>query len=68
MYFWLLKKQWTILSKGVQAKSNKDADQVWKSCCALHNFLLNVDGYDEMWEGEIPSQPDDDYTCFAIDL
>jgi len=65
--FGILKKRWTILSKGVQAQSIEDADRVWKTCCALHNFLLNVDGYDEMWEGEIPSQPDDDYTCFAID-
>ena len=38
-------------------RKNENPDQVWKTCCALHNMLLEIDGYDEMWEGVIPSDP-----------
>ena len=55
--FGILKKRFQILQKGVQAHDLEDADRVWKTCCALHNMLLEADGYDELWEGEIPSNP-----------
>jgi hypothetical protein len=29
------------------------ADKIWKTCCALHNMLLEVDGLDVEWNGEI---------------
>jgi len=65
--FGILKSRWTILDKGVQARKIENADQVWKTCCALHNMLLEIDGYDEIWEGAIPSDPDvGNSTCFAI--
>jgi len=63
--FGILKKRFTILSKGVHARDINVADKVWKTCCGLHNMLLEWDGFDEMWEGEIPSDPDDT-SCFAI--
>jgi len=28
------------------------ADRVWLTCCALHNWLLEVDGLDVEWDGE----------------
>ena len=31
------------------------ADTVWKTCCALHNWLLEIDGLDNQWEAGIPS-------------
>jgi hypothetical protein len=63
----ILKKRWTILDKGVEAKKIENADLVFKTCCALHNMLLEIDGYDEMWEGSIPSDPQvDSSACFAI--
>ena len=46
----ILKKRWSILKKGVQGQNIEDADKVWLTCCALHNFLLDIDGYDKMWE------------------
>ena len=49
--FGILKKRWTILTKGVEARSIDSADQVWLTCCALHNFLIDVDGYDSYWCG-----------------
>lgn len=65
--FGILKSRWTILDKGVQARKIENADQVWKTCCELHNMLLEIDGYDEIWEGGIPSDPDvSNSTCFAI--
>lgn len=64
----ILKKCWTILlDKGVEAKKIENADLVFKTCCALHNMLLEIDGYDKMWEGSIASDPQlDSRVCFAI--
>lgn len=56
----ILKKRWSLLPKGVQAKNIIDADCVWKTCCALHNMLLEVDGLDEMWQPENMSEVDCD--------
>jgi hypothetical protein len=28
----------------------KSADKVWLTCCALHNWLLEIDGLDEHWD------------------
>ena len=28
-------------------------DEVWKTCCALHNWLLEIDGLDGEWDGSI---------------
>jgi hypothetical protein len=30
-------------------------DAIWKTCCALHNWLLEVDGPDKEWEHGVPS-------------
>ena len=66
--FGILKKRFQILQKGVQAYDLEDADRVWMTCCALHNMLLDVDGLDELWEGEIPSDPSvGDTDTFAIE-
>ena len=65
--FGITKKRFTVLSKGVQAYNIEDADRVWKTCCALHNMLLEADGYGEIWEGGIPSDPDiNNSATFAI--
>ena len=29
-------------------KSVGDVDQVWSTCCGLHNWLLEVDGYPKL--------------------
>ena len=61
--FGILNKRFTILSKGIDAHEIGTVDKVWKTCCALHNWLLDVDGYDVRWGEEIPS---DDTLCFAL--
>ena len=30
-------------------------DKSWKTCCALHNMLLEIDGLDKAWESGVPS-------------
>ena len=49
----ILKGRWRILKCGIRLQAIQDVDKVWKTCCALHNFLLNVDGLNEVWEGGI---------------
>ena len=31
--------------------STQSVDRVWLTCCALHNWLLEVDGLDKAWYG-----------------
>ena len=38
--FGILKGRWRILKYGLRLHSLMDADNVWKTCCALHNMLL----------------------------
>eukprot|EP00979_Chaetoceros_neogracilis_P013687 scaffold4001_cov141-Chaetoceros_neogracile.AAC.1 len=68
--FGILKKRWTILSKGIQAKKIQNADMVWKTCCALHNMLLEIDGLDELWQDSVKCNDaednDIDEPCFAL--
>jgi hypothetical protein len=59
--FGIMKKRWTILSSGIDARSIETVDQVWKTCCALHNILLVIDGRDAPWTDE-----GDETNCFAI--
>jgi hypothetical protein len=44
--FGILKKRWTILDKGVQAKKIENADLVWKTCCANKRWTTTVSIYD----------------------
>ncbi len=52
--FGILKSRWRILKTGIRLHSTKAAD-VWLTCCALHNMLLEVDGLSKGWENGIPS-------------
>ena len=31
--------------------SSESVDRIWLTCCALHNWLLEVDGLDQRWDG-----------------
>jgi len=31
------------------------ADMIWKTCCAMHNWLLDIDGLSKNWENGMPS-------------
>lgn len=53
--FGILKGRWRILKSGIRLGGLEECDQVWKTCCALHNMLLEVDGLDEKWEDGVVS-------------
>ena len=39
------------MKSGVLLHSTESVDRVWLTCCALHNWLLEVDGLDQPWDG-----------------
>jgi hypothetical protein len=39
-----------VLKTGIRLNGQEAADKVFLSCCALHNWLLEVDGLDINWE------------------
>ena len=43
--FGILKRPWRILKTALRLKRVDSADKDWLTCCALHNWLLEVDGY-----------------------
>jgi len=47
--FGILKGRWRILKSGIRLHGTEAADHTWKTCCALHNWLLHVDGLDKQW-------------------
>ena len=53
--FGILKGRWRILKTGIRLHNTAAADNVWLTCCALHNLLLDVDGLSEGWQTGIPS-------------
>jgi len=48
--FGILKGWFHILKTGIRLHSLKAADQIWKTCCALHNWLLETDGLDKFFD------------------
>jgi hypothetical protein len=53
--FGILKGRWRILKTGVRLFGVKAADKTFLTCCALHNWLLEVDGLDERWQDGVAS-------------
>ena len=51
--FGILKGRWRILKAGVRCNGVEMADNIWMTCCALHNISLDIDGNDVNWQGEI---------------
>ncbi len=47
--FGILKGRWRILKTGVRVYGVDKVDEIWLTCCALHNWLLNIDGISEQW-------------------
>ena len=48
--FGILKGRWRILKTGVQVYGVDKVDDVWMTCCGLHNWLLEIDGISGQWE------------------
>lgn len=69
--FGILKGRWRILKLGIRIHGLNEADMVWKTCCSLHNWLLEVDGLDDQWstgnesnwQGEMGLHDNDDIEC-----
>ena len=53
--FGILKGRWRILKTGVRLSGVHAADSIFLTCCALHNWLLFIDGLDDRWEEGLPS-------------
>ena len=53
--FGIMKGRFCILRNGFKFHKIEHCDQLWLTCCALHNMLLNVDGLDKNWENGIRS-------------
>ena len=47
--FGILKKRWRILKHPVRIRGVEKTDKIWKTCCSLHNMLLQYDGLDTEW-------------------
>ena len=53
--FGILKGRFRILRYGVCVWGVEKTDQLWMTCCALHNMLLEVDGLAKGWENGVKS-------------
>jgi hypothetical protein len=47
--FGIMKGRFRILKTGIQIHGVKATDKVWLTCCALRNYLLEVNGLDKDW-------------------
>ena len=54
--FGILKGRWRCLKCGLRLHSLMKSDNIWKTCCALHNMLLEVDGLADGWENGVQSE------------
>jgi hypothetical protein len=53
--FGILKGRWRILKTGIHVHNTEAIDNIWMTCCALHNHLLDVDGLSHKWDDGVPS-------------
>ena len=51
--FGILKGRFRVLKTGIRLDGPNAADNIWLTCCALHNMLLSADGLDEEWGGTL---------------
>lgn len=58
--FGILKGRWRVLKTGVRLQGMETANNIWLTCCALHNWLLEVDGLDGEWDGALGQLEADD--------
>jgi len=50
-----MKGRFRLLRYGVRLYGIEKTDQVWMTCCALHNMLLQFDGLVKGWENGVKS-------------
>lgn len=65
--FGILKGRFRVLKAGIFLHKTDAADAIWLTCCALHNFLLEVDGLDKRWQEGIESEYERAYGRLTAD-
>jgi hypothetical protein len=58
--FGILKGRWRILKTGIRVHNTEASDNIWMTCCALYNHLLDVDGLSHRWDDGVPSTYEND--------
>ena len=48
--FGIMKQRFSVLRYGVRLGSIKNVDEIWLTCCALHNKLIFIDELDKNWD------------------
>jgi hypothetical protein len=49
--FGILKGRWRILKTGIRVHNTEVSDNIWMTCCALHN-ILREDGFPSSYEAD----------------
>ena len=47
--FGIMKGRFRILKCGIRLHGVEATDKIWRTCCALHNMLLEADGLSAEW-------------------
>jgi hypothetical protein len=58
--FGILKGRWRIFKTGIRFHNTEVSDNIWMTCCALHNLLLDEDGLSHKLEDGFPSSNETD--------
>jgi hypothetical protein len=59
--FGILKGRWRILKTGIRLSGVECADKIFLTCCALHNWLLEIDGLASSWNNGISTEAESDW-------
>mmetsp|Transcript_29950 Transcript_29950/g.34794 ORF Transcript_29950/g.34794 Transcript_29950/m.34794 type:complete len:335 (-) Transcript_29950:47-1051(-) len=59
--FGILKGRFAVLRYGIRLQSIEKCDQLYVTCCALHNRLLFIDGLDKGWKDGVESNWEREY-------
>ena len=51
--FGILKGRWRCLKLPILFHDQDDIDNMFFTCCILHNIILSWDGYDRRWESDV---------------
>ena len=54
--FGILKGRWRVLKTGICLSGVQAADNIFLTCCSLHNWLLFIDGLDDQWQEGVSSE------------
>ena len=58
--FGILKGRFRCLRYGIRLHGIHTCDKIWLICCALHNYLLEIDGLSEQWRNGVMSVYEED--------